>query len=40
MNAPLTSPKGQRRKFWAWGYEGQEIADSEVKVMQQRVAQR
>ena len=40
MNAPITAPNGQRRKFWAWGYEGQEISESDIKSMQQRVAQR
>ena len=31
---------GQRRKFWSWGYEGQDIPESDVKSMHERVAKR
>lgn len=40
MNAPMNMPKGRRRKFWSWGYEGQDIPESEVKSMHERVAKR
>jgi len=40
MNAPMNKPKGQRRKFWSWGYEGQDIPESEVTSMHERVAKR
>ncbi len=40
MNAPMTAPKGPRRKFWSWGYEGQDIPESEVTSMHERVAKR
>ena len=40
MNAPLATPKGQRRKFWGWGFEGQDIPQSEIDSMHERVAKR
>jgi len=36
----MNKPKGQRRKFWSWGYEGQDIPESEVTSMHERVAKR
>lgn len=31
---------GKRRKFWSWGYEGEDITQAEVDMMCQRVADR
>ena len=40
MSAYITTPKGQRRKFWSWGYEGRDIPQSEIDSMHERVAKR
>lgn len=31
---------GPRRKFWSWGYEGEEISQEEINIMRVRVEQR
>ncbi|HPR06424.1 MAG TPA: hypothetical protein PLI17_07325, partial [Denitromonas sp.] len=31
---------GQRRKFWSWGYEGEDNSKDEIRIMRDRVEQR
>ena len=31
---------GRKRKFWTWGYEGDEVPQSEIDSMCERVAKR
>ena len=31
---------GQRRKFWSWGYEGEDNSKDEIRTMRDRVEQR
>ena len=31
---------GRRRKFWSWGYEGEDNSQEEIRTMRDRVEQR